>query len=234
VLKGIYTNTPCDLEDDEQYEKYEREENKLSGTAMEKKWRKVVRRSWNGILHPGKSACAKGVLMRQLEELDRIFLTHFQNAGQFYMTNAASWNEMWPLYVEAIIRHANGLAERPEESEALVKICERVSGRVRFALKDYEGMHLPPPFPILTKSVVPMMVKAVDDIEMALYEVSWNPSVQQLITPIIVCIFPFYLSTFRFSTKKTKSNTFDFVCISISLKADKVEHIRLCLYFHFP
>lgn len=175
ALKGTYTETPCDLAKEKEFAAYEQGANMvpLDPSEHEKKWGKVVRRSWNALLNSSEgSLFAKEILMAELDDLDRIFLTHFEKSGEFFMTNGPAWTEMWPLYVEAVILHAEEASERPEANGNFVKLRESVSGKLRFMMKNHGELYMAPPFPILTKSVVPMIIKSVQDIEMALYEVS--------------------------------------------------------------
>jgi hypothetical protein len=191
-MKGIYTNTECELGGDEIFDQYQNDVFLLIATETEKKWSNIVRRSWNGLLAEDPS-WSKGVLAGQLDEFDRIFKTHFENADAYFMTQAPTWTNIWPLYVDAAIRHARSDAERPESHETHRKVREGAAGKIRFAMKDHgETMCISPPFPLLTKSVVSMMIKSVSEIERALYEVS-----------IVL------LSTI--SNTPTKSNAFDFV-----------------------
>ena len=173
-LNGIYTDTECELGKDDLFNKYEKEEEELSDEDWRKNWVTIVRQGWNGLLSPSDgSTLAKEILVSQLDHYDGIFMTHFQNSQEFYMTDDNMWTSVWPLYVDAVLQHADGESEQPDSNPIFRKIRSAVAGKLRFAMKDHgQHMFLPPPFPILTKSVVPLMTKSAMDIEGALKEVS--------------------------------------------------------------
>jgi hypothetical protein len=175
VLKGIYSDTPCTLGVREEFESYIQDINAgmLNEDAMEEKWGGAVRRSWKALTGQEEgSVMAKEILMGQLDEFDRIFKTHFEKAGDFFLTTVDEWTDAWPLYVDSLIQHVKEAAERLDSNKTFVDIREKVAGKVRFMMQDHGALYVQPPIPILTKSMVPMMIKTVDDIELALYEVS--------------------------------------------------------------
>lgn len=173
-LNGIYTDTECELGKDETFDRYETDQVEMSDDEWRKKWTTIVRQGWNGFHSPvDGSTLAKEILVDQLDHYDGIFQTHFQKTGEFYMTADPTWASVWPLYVDALHQHAEGEAEKPDSNPKFRQIRSGVAGKIRFVMKDHgEGMYISPPFPLLTKSVVPMMIKSVEDIEGALKEVS--------------------------------------------------------------
>jgi hypothetical protein len=92
-------------------EKYINEMEDVTRSWVDKSWKNIVRRSWNALLKAEGGTVAKGVLMSELEAQDRIFLTHFKDATGYFMTRAQEWTSIWPVYVEAITRQADTVAE---------------------------------------------------------------------------------------------------------------------------
>jgi hypothetical protein len=173
ILNGLFRDTECELGNRAQFDKYEKEETTLSKEEWQNEWKKTVRQDWNGIEIPEEgSNSEKELLMSELKHYDAIFETYFRKVEAFYMTQDVAWTSVWPLYVDGLIERAEAEAERREKNENIKKIREELAGKLRFVMKDHGAdMHMSPPFPILTKSVVPVMVKAVADIEDALNEV---------------------------------------------------------------
>jgi hypothetical protein len=152
--------------------KYVAQMEREKDSGVDKSWKNVVRRSWNALLKPEGGNIAKGVLMSELDAQDRIFTTHFKDASGYFMTGSREWTDIWPVYVDAIIRQADTVAERPELNPSIQEVREHLPGKIRFALLDHGEFRMAPPFPLITRSVVPVMVQALDEIKVALYEVS--------------------------------------------------------------
>jgi hypothetical protein len=212
VLKGLFTDTPCNMGSEERFKEYEHDEMTMEDTEIEKKWKTEVRKCWKALINPGeKTAFAKEILVSQLEKYDKIFLTHFEKTGEFYMTDSPLWRTSWAMYVDALIRHSQEEAERPEENTTFKTVRDAATGKTRFAMKDYgEKMQVPPPFPILTKSVIPIMVKSVNDIESALCEVRIHSFYCSIFTNQQSRLLSTLSVTLIFS-RPTKSIAFDFV-----------------------
>jgi hypothetical protein len=176
MLKGLYSDTPCELGDEEEFLKYQaalKIHNENPTKAFQRTWQTIVRRGWNGIVKPSDHVYAKEIVMSQLNEMDRIFITHFSRVGSYFMTGHETWTSSWSGYTDAMERHAEAVAQRPELDKRFVPIRDQLPGKVRFALADHGGIHLAPPFPIVTCSVIPVLVRSVDEIQNALNEVSF-------------------------------------------------------------
>jgi hypothetical protein len=110
-------------------------------------------------------------IVSQLEEWNNIFNTHFAKSGKYFMTNMSEWQEMWSMYVEAMERHADALAQCPGGDATIMSIVEQLRNKMQFITMDHQDFHIAPPFPIVTRSVVPMLVESLKEISGALHEV---------------------------------------------------------------
>jgi hypothetical protein len=155
----------------EPYEKYLDDIDRHERSAVDKTWKNIVRRSWNALMKPENATVAKGLMLSEMEALDGIFTTHFKDIGGYFMTRSTEWTSVWPAYVEAITRQADTVAERPDLDTSVKEVRERLPGKVRFALTNHAGLHVAPPLPLITKSVIPAMVQALSEVETALSEV---------------------------------------------------------------
>ena len=156
--------------------KYQKDLNTQTAECIEDEWGIPVRRSWNALLanqndNDGKETKAPAYLLAQLEDLDKVFTTHFPTVGGFFLSGAPEWAKSWDGYAKAIVQHVKGIAQRPERNHDVMRISEQLLGKVRFVLLNHGSLHLAPPFPLMTKSVIPPMMQALTEIDQALYEV---------------------------------------------------------------
>jgi hypothetical protein len=63
LLKGIYSDTPCELGDEEKFEEYQTDLKDMDTTSFKKKWRGIARRSWNGVADPKDTVYARDMVM---------------------------------------------------------------------------------------------------------------------------------------------------------------------------
>jgi hypothetical protein len=121
------------------------------------------------------------MIVSEMEVLDQIFATHFGGITKYFMTSTSEWREGWRMYVEALERHAEGLAQRPEENGMHTRMFEKLSSKVRFCTMDHDGLYLAPPFPLMTKSVIPCITNSLKEISGGLYEVSGMYNTESII-----------------------------------------------------
>jgi hypothetical protein len=158
LLKGLYTDTPCKMAMDVQLEKYVTDIRKATFGGVDKSWKNLVQHSWNALLKGESGTIAKAVLMSELEAQDRIFTTHFKDATSYFMTGSEEWESVWHVYVEAIIQQVDTVAERPKSNALVKEVRERLPGKVHFVLLNHGVFHVASLFPIITRSVIPVMV----------------------------------------------------------------------------
>jgi hypothetical protein len=175
ALKGLYSDTICGLADDEAMRKYDsdRKDKDKKEDDISRVWKNTVKRSWNGILQLKDTSMATELLFSQMDVLDGIFKTHFETIGSKFMTGTDGWKEQWSDYIDAVLRYADNVAQQPEADATVLKIREQLAGKMRFVLTDHGSLYAVPVFPLVTRSVVPLMVKTIDEIENALLEVSY-------------------------------------------------------------
>jgi hypothetical protein len=170
ILKGIFSDTLCDLGDGHRMAEYMHDMNADSQSAQIK-WQNAVCRSWNGILTQEKTVFDKDTLMDQLNSLDKIFDTHCKGTEGLIMTSGNAWKQVFSMYISAVVKHLDTVARLPEADKCVVTIRESAARKVIFVTQDHKKLHNAPPFPLLTKSVIPMLSSSLDSIKDALTEV---------------------------------------------------------------
>jgi hypothetical protein len=162
------------MEDGKRFKEYRHDQDNLDFDVHKDKWKNTVIKSWNVVMEPKPDAYAKGLLMKQMDEYDEMFRMHFSQNDPLFMTGAASWQKELTVYITALRRHADVVAQQPETNKSVTHVREALPGRLRFTTTDHTDIRIGPIFPILTKSVIPVMVDSLNSIEKALQEVSVN------------------------------------------------------------
>jgi hypothetical protein len=178
VLQGIYSEARLDLSEGGQLEKYREDVATLDKGGLEKRWKNSVGRSWNGLMQSGVDREQEEVdieiemLTGQLQDLDDIFLTHFSQSGRYFMTASSSWSSVVPMYVEALGKYADEMAQQPGGPPLLKKIRGGLPDKMTWVMMDHGKLHIAPPFPLMTRSAVAVVADSLRDIGLAIYEVS--------------------------------------------------------------
>jgi hypothetical protein len=181
VLQGIFTENPLDIVEGGNLTNYCAELLKGDDGAAEKQFKNEVVRSWNGIIQSAESKDREEMEMEiqmltdQLQELDDIFVTHFSKVVRFFMTSSTSWTSMIPMYVEALGKYADEMAQQPGGPPLLKKIRQGLPEKLAWVMTNHRSLHMAPAFPLMTKSVVSIVADSLLDIGLAVYEVSGHP-----------------------------------------------------------
>ena len=112
------------------------------------------------------------MLTTQLQALDDIFVTHFGKLSRYFMTSSRSWTEVMPLYENALNKYSNGMAQQATGPPMLKKIQDCLPEKMKWVMMGHGDLRDVPVFPLMTKSVVAMVTDSLQEIELALYEVS--------------------------------------------------------------
>jgi hypothetical protein len=174
VLKGLYGDIQWEQGMGDQMGEYLAARKAGREEAMEK-YKNPVRRSWNILLEAGTrgvDANLRDVVLTELQELDSIFNTHYETGTKYFMTSASEWTDVWGMYVEGLERHVDSIAQRPWTNSAAQQVVEHMKSKLRWVLMDHEELHIAPPFPVMTRSVVPLLARSLKEISTALTEVS--------------------------------------------------------------
>ena len=142
--------------------------------GVDSAWTNWVIRTWNGIFEKGKVRLAGEeveMMLNEMEALDVTFTTNFKE-GKLFMTSAESWTGMWAQYVKGVERYGSSLAQRGNLTAQRVKIFKEVLPKLRFVLTETHELTMMPPIPLMTRSVIPMMIKCLEEVGGSLKEVS--------------------------------------------------------------
>jgi hypothetical protein len=175
VVKGLYREMRWEMAEQGQQERYLSDRAKDNNAGEMTSWKNIVRRSWNTLLDVGGTSIGEEVrefVVAELDELDKIFQTHFGKESKAFMTSTPEWKDIWGMYVKAVERYAEELAQRSGGNASTMRLREQMESKVKFVLTDNGELHLAPPFPLITRSVVPMLRQALKEVSGALYEVS--------------------------------------------------------------
>ena len=112
------------------------------------------------------------MLTGQLQELDDIFVTHFSKGARFFMTLSPSWTSMLLMYVEALGKYADVMAQQPGGLPLLKKIRQGLPEKLEWVMMNHGDLHMAPAFPLMTKSVVTIIADSLRSIGLAVSEVS--------------------------------------------------------------
>lgn len=181
VLQGIFTENLLDIAEGGKLENYRAEILKGDEGAVEKRFKNEVVRSWNGIIQSAESKDREEIeieiemLTGQLQELDDIFVTHFSKGARFFMTSSSSWTSMIPMYVEALSKYADEMAQQPGGPPLLKKIRQGLPEKLAWVMTNHRSLHMAPAFPLMTRSVVAIIADSLRDIGLAISEVSGCP-----------------------------------------------------------
>jgi hypothetical protein len=179
LIQGLFSVTPLELAEGGHFQTYRTDIGKLDNEAMERTWKNRVGRSWNTIQQSvledaEERQVARTLVTQQLQELDAIFVTHFSKCSRFFMTSSASWTSLMPMYVEALGKYADDMAQQPGGTPWLKKCRTELPDKMRFVMLDHKTLHVAPPLPLMSSSVVGVMVDSLKDVATAIYEVSCN------------------------------------------------------------
>jgi hypothetical protein len=178
MLQGIYTDTRLDMAESGQLAKYRADALKLDETEIEERWKNGVIRSWNGIVRSGAEKeqdeldIEIEMLSGQLEKLDEIFMEHFEKVGKFFLTTSTAWTKVMPLYAKSLQAYADDLSQAPGGTPMVKKIREALPDKMRWVMMDHGNLQVAPVMPLMTRSVVALVVDSLRAMALALYEVS--------------------------------------------------------------
>ena len=178
MLQGIYSENRLDIAEDGNLKKYRQELSKMDDEEVEGPWKNSVIRSWNGIIQSGADQDKEEMdivvemLTTELQELEEMFVTHFGKSGRFFMTSSSTWTSLIPMYVKALDKYADEMAQRPGGPPLLQKIRRGLPEKMQWVMMNHGRLHMAPPFPLMTRSTVAAVADSLRDIGLAIYEVS--------------------------------------------------------------
>ena len=168
VMKALFTRANMPMATTTTMETYVAERGDV------KKWRNQLIRSWNGVSERGKVRMGEEdaeFVVNEMEKLDVVFTTNFKE-GKYFMTGATEWSGMWEHYVEGLERYGDALAQRADLTAERATLVDMVIPKMRFMLTETNEATLMPPMPLLTRSVLPVMIGCISDVAKSLREVS--------------------------------------------------------------
>ena len=178
VLQGLYGVNALEIAESRKLDRYREDLATMDDGTMERPWKNEVVRSWNGLLQSGgaeereEREVEMTVMGEQLGELDQILITHFSKCGQSFMTSSTSWTGMMPIYIEALRKYADQMAQQPGGTRWVKQIRQGLPEKVQFVMMDHRALHMAPPMPLMTRTTIALVADTLKDITLALYEVS--------------------------------------------------------------
>jgi hypothetical protein len=177
VLQGLFSVNPLEITEGGKLDAYQGDLSKLDEGAMDRQWRNHVVRTWNGIQQSmeddaEETEVGMRLMTEQLSELDAIFVTHFSTSVRFFMTSSSSWTSLMPMYVEALGKYADEIAQQPAGTPWMKKFRQGLPEKIRFVMLNHKRLHFAPPLPLMTRSVVGVIADSLKEISLAIYEVS--------------------------------------------------------------
>ncbi|KAM6488807.1 hypothetical protein JOM56_015733 [Amanita muscaria] len=177
VLTGLHTDVAIELAGDKKYNAHldDRTNAEDDEDGYIARWENPVMRSWNALTKRAPDDfTAKGLILSQLEEYDRIFQNNFSMKKPNFMTGAKEWANGFETYREALLGQAKDIAQEPETEEQAADVRDALARKLRFATLDFTDLCSMPSFPIMTKSAITMMTTTLENLELAFTEFwSW-------------------------------------------------------------
>ena len=150
----------------------------LDEAEIKERWKNNIIRSWNGIVCSGAEKEQEEVeieiemLTGQLDKLDEIFREHFEKVGKFFMMRSTSWMKVMPLYVKLLQVYADDLLQATGGTPMLKRIREVLPNKMLWVMMDHRGLQVTPSMPLMTWTIVELVVDSLQAIVLAMYEVS--------------------------------------------------------------
>ncbi|KIL66948.1 hypothetical protein M378DRAFT_9652 [Amanita muscaria Koide BX008] len=174
ILTGLFRDQDCEMGGSSEFKAYVKDLANLKIDDVKDTWEDKIVRTWNTLLQPANSTLPHQQVMELLDEMDRIFVQIFKGKESLFLTQTDTWDHLWPEYMQNIKDLAKRITQSATADPLVTAVLQHLAGKVRFVTQDHRELHMAPPMPLMTKSVVEMMAQALSEIELALREVGFQ------------------------------------------------------------